>query len=202
MVANASYKCAIESSGTSHLHRCRPGTYNATFTAQVLSILVQDKWSTSASPASDLPEPATPTPRPRPQLDVADGTSQLVPRLWGLAHARRSPACYRAQLVRFQVDEDASRPLNIADTSLEPGCPRRLRRPPTRTRWLLACVSVIEVGSEATAAVLADPAWAGASFAALAKADSVDTTRRPTEGRSGAFPTRTSPPRSTPTSPP
>jgi len=43
IMANSSYKCAIESSGTTHFTGAGQGTYNSTFTAEVLSILIQDK---------------------------------------------------------------------------------------------------------------------------------------------------------------
>ena len=185
VVANASYKCAIESSGTTHLTGAGQGTYNATFSAEVLSILIQDKVVRQRVAKLGLPEPSSLSAAALAQLDAATTPPTSCPGS-GASVMAAFPAWYRDVLVRFQMDEDALA-AKIADTSLSPAALDAYAAA-NKNKMSLACVSVIEVGSEATARSLRTKILGGASFAALAKADSVDTTTAPDGGSIGCIP--------------
>ena len=179
--------------GERHLarRRRRQGTYNAAFSAQVLSILIQDKVVRQDVVRLRLPEPPSLSSIALAQLETAltpppSGCPGSAPR-----SSPPSPRPTAQLLVKFQVDEDALA-AHLAGTSLTD---RGLARyaPRHRTAMTLACVSVIEVATKATAVALRSRILRGASFAALAKANSIDTDdRRPRAAPSAASPTRSS----------
>ena len=180
--ANASYKCAIESSGTSHIKGAGDGTYDSTFAAQVLSILVQDKAVRQYVAKLHLPEPASLYAVALSQLEQSTAPPSTCPGS-GASLIQAFIPSYRDQLIRFQVDEDALS-AHLAGTSLEPG-PLKAFAARDKNLWEIACVSVIEVGSKATALSLRGQLSKGASFASLAKTHSLDTSSGPDGGSIG-----------------
>ena len=183
--SNASYTCAIESSGTTHITGAGQGTYNAAFSAEVLSILVQDEVVRQHVARLGLPEPASLYSVALTQLQAATAPPSTCPGSGASLMAAFVPS-YRAQLVRFQVDEDALA-AHLAGTSLRPAALGAFVAT-RKNEMSLACVSVIEVASKATASSLRRQLLKGASFAALAKADSLDTSSSPNGGSIGCIP--------------
>jgi hypothetical protein len=183
--SNASYTCAIESSGTTHITGAGQGTYNASFSAEVLSILIQDKVVRQDVARLGLPEPASLYSVALAQLEAATAPPSTCPGSGTSLMAAFVPS-YRAQLIRFQVDEDALA-AHLAGTSLRPAAFGTFVAA-HKNEMSLACVSVIEVASKATALSLRSQLLKGASFAALAKADSLDTTSAPNGGSIGCIP--------------
>jgi parvulin-like peptidyl-prolyl isomerase len=182
IAANASYKCAIESSGTSHVQGAGDGTYNSTFTAQVLSILVQDKAVHQYIERLHLSEPASLPAIALSQLEQSTAPPSTCPGSGDSLMQAFVPS-YRDQLIKFQVDEDALS-AHLAGTSLEPGSLEAFVAR-DKNLWQEACVSVIEVASKATALSLRSQLAKGASFASLAKAHSLDTSSAPNGGYIG-----------------
>ncbi len=185
VVGNASYRCAIQSSGTAHLTGAGQGTYSSAFSAEVLSILIQDKVVRQRVARLGLPEPSGLYAAALSQLDTATTPPTTCPGTGASIMAAFVP-WYRQVLVKFQMDEDALA-AKLAGTSLAPAALVAYAAA-HKNAMSLACVSVIEVGSEATALSLRTKLLAGASFAALAKADSVDTTTSPNGGSIGCIP--------------
>ncbi len=185
IAANASYKCAIESSGTSRIQGAGDGTYDSTFTAQVLSVLVQDRAVHQYVARLHLLEPAMADSVALSQLEESTAPPSTCPGS-GASLIHAFVPSYRSQLLRFQVDEDALA-AHLAGTSLEPGTlDNFVTRDPDL--WKIACVSVIEVSSKATAVSLRSQLGKGASFAALAKAHSIDSSSSTNGGSIGCVP--------------
>jgi hypothetical protein len=182
--ANASYKCAVESSGTAHITGAGQGTYNSAFSAEVLSILIQDKVVREYVSRLKLPEPADLVGIATSQVETSTAPPSTCPGS-GKSLIEAFPPAYRADLVRFQVDEDALAAYE-AGTSLVPST---LSGYVARhsNEMSLACVSVIEVASKATAQSLRTQLQSGANFATVAKAHSVDTTTAPQGGALGCI---------------
>ena len=180
---NASYKCAIESNGTTHVAGAGQGTYNSTFSAQVLSILVQDEAVRQYVASRALPEPSAVTPIALAQLEAATAPPSTCPGSGQSVVAAFVPS-YRSVLVKFQVDEDAlsARLAGASLTDLSSYVAAH------RNVMSLACVSVIEVATEATAKSLRSRLLGGASFSSLAKADSTDSTTAADGGAIGCVP--------------
>jgi len=183
--ANASYKCAIESSGTAHITGAGEGTYNSAFSAEVLSILIQDKAVRQDVARLKLPEPTSLEAIATSQLETSTAPPSTCPGSGKSLMGAFTPA-YRAALVRFQVDEDALA-ARAAGTSLAPSTLATYVAG-HKNEMSLACVSVIEVASKATAVSLRSQLERGANFATVAKAHSVDTTTAPQGGALGCIP--------------
>ncbi|MGO9964604.1 MAG: peptidylprolyl isomerase [Acidimicrobiales bacterium] len=185
VVNNAGYKCSIESGGTSHLAGAGQGTYNATFAAQMLSILVQDKVVRGDVGRMRLAEPPALESAALAQLEQASTPASGCPGS-GATVLAAFPAWYRKLLIRFQEDEDALS-AHLAGTSLAQGA---LNSYVARHRNAMtqACVSVIEVGSKATALSLRSQIHGVASFASVARAHSIDTTTAAQGGVIGCVP--------------
>jgi hypothetical protein len=184
IMANSSYKCAIESSGTTHLSGAGEGTYNSAFTAEVLSILIQDRVVGDYVASQKLPEPKSLGAVALAQLQQSTAPPSTCAGS-GASLMASFPASYRAELVRFQVDEDALA-AHVAGTSLTPSTLDGYVAA-HKNELSVACVSVIEVASKATAASLRSRLLNGASFAALAKADSIDSTTASSGGAIGCI---------------
>ena len=183
--ADTGYKCAIQSSGTTHIAGAGQGTYNAAFSAQVLSVLIQDKIVRQAVVRERIPEPSSLYPIALSQLDASTTPPSTCPGSGASLVAAFAPS-YRSLLIKFQEDEDALAAalagvtLNPTDLAAYTAAHKNLMS--------LACVSVIEVAAKATATSLRGQLLRGASFAALAKAHSVDTTSAPNGGALGCIP--------------
>jgi parvulin-like peptidyl-prolyl isomerase len=184
IMANSSYKCAIESSGTTHFTGAGQGTYNSTFTAEVLSILIQDKVVGQYVSKLKLPEPTSLSTTALAQLEQSTAPPSTCPGSGASLMAAFNPS-YRAQLVKFQVDEDALA-AHALGTSLVPSHLDSYVAG-HKNQMSAACVSVIEVTSNATAVSLRSQLEKGANFATLAKAHSVDTTTAPQGGALGCI---------------
>ena len=185
ITANASYKCAIESSGTAHVIGAGDGTYGSAFTAEVLSILIQDRVVRDYVARLGLPEPASLSGIAESQLYQSTAPPSGCPGTGQSLVAAFRPS-YRAELIRFQVDEDALA-ARAAGTSLVASTLAGYVAA-HKTTMSLACVSVIEVGSEKTALSLRARLLKGANFATLAKANSVDSSTSSQGGAIGCVP--------------
>ena len=185
VVNNAGYKCSITSSGVSQIAGAGEGTYNATFSATVLSILIQDRVARQEVARLRLPEPAGLEPIALAQLQAASAPASGCSGT-GASILAAFPGFYRQALIRFQMDEDALS-AHLAGTTLAPG-PFAAYIARHKTEMMLACVSVIEIGSKATALSLQGQILGGKSFAAVAKASSIDSTSAPEGGVLGCIP--------------
>ena len=142
-----------------------------------------------------LPEPSSLGRWPSPSSRMASTPAERLHRNGRFSRGRLS------RLVQTAADQvpggrgRAERPSGGHTLGAE--CARRLRFPPQGRNDALACVSVIEVGSKATALSLRSQILAGR--ASRRRRGPIRSTRRPrrTEASSGASPTRTSTPRST-----
>ena len=185
VVNNAGYKCSIESGGTSQLVGAGEGTYNATFTAEVLSILIQDQVARQEVVRLGLPEPSGLNPVALAQLQAASAPASGCSGS-GASVLAAFPPSYRKLLLRFQVDEDALS-AHLAGTTLRPA-PLGAYTAHHKTEMMLACVSVIEAGTKATALSLRSQIQGGAKFAVVAKAHSIDSATASQGGVIGCIP--------------
>lgn len=185
VASNAGYRCTIEADGTSHVFGAGDGTYNAAFSAEVLSILIQDKVVGQDLVRLGLPEPASLQPVALAQVEGAS-TPATGCSGTGASVIAAFPSSYRQQLIRFQVDEDVLAG-HLARTTLTAGG-LAVYSASHRAATTLACVSVIVVEKKATAVALRSRIVRGASFAALAKANSLDTSTAPKGGALGCIP--------------
>jgi hypothetical protein len=185
VVNNAGYKCTIASSGLTSIAGAGEGTYSATFGATVLSILIQDRVAHQEVERLGLAEPSALEPAALAQLQAAYTPASGCPGSGASVLAAFSPY-YRELLVRFQLDEDALS-AHLAGTTLEPG-PLGTYVAHHKNAMMMACVSVIETGTKATALSLRSEILGGASFAVVAKAHSVDSTTAPGGGVIGCIP--------------
>jgi hypothetical protein len=185
VVNNAGYKCSVASSGTTHIKGAGDGTYNATFSATVLSILIQDKVVRQEVARLRLPEPSALEPVADAQLQAASAPASGCTGT-GASILAAFPASYRQLLVRFQLDEDALS-AHLAGTTLNPG-PLGAYVASHKTEMMLACVSVIETGTKATASSVRSQVLAGKSFADMARAHSIDSTTSGEGGVIGCIP--------------
>jgi hypothetical protein len=185
VVNDAGYKCSIEAGGTSHILGAGQGTYNATFAAQMLSILIQDKVVREDVARMRLAEPSSLEAAALAQLELASTPASGCTGS-GASVLAAFPTWYRQVLIRFQEDEDALS-AHLAGTSLGQGA---LDAYVARHRAAMtqACVSVIETSSKATALSLRSQIHSLASFASVARAHSVDTTTAANGGVIGCVP--------------
>ena len=196
VVNNAGYKCSIESGGTSsHTRRAGEGTYNATFSAQMLSILIQDKVVRQEVARMRLAEPSTLEPvGPRP----APGRLHARERLHGNGRLgpRRVPRLL--QTAAGQVPAGRGRAERTpGGNHARPGSARRLRgQPQDRDDVGLRFGDRDRYQGDGVLRAESDPRWQELRGRWLGRTRS---TRRPQakEGSSGAFLTPTSTPRST-----
>ena len=183
--ANDSYKCAIQASGSTHIAGAGQGTYSSAFSAQVLSILIQDKVVRQAVARERLPEPAGLYAVAFAQLEAATAPPSTCPGSAASLMAAFAPS-YRTLIVKFQEDEDALA-ASLSGVSLD-RAPLASYAVAHAGLMSLACVSVIEVAAKSTASSLRGQLLRGASFAALAKAHSADSTSAPQGGALGCIP--------------
>lgn len=182
---NASYRCMIEAGGTSRFLGAGEGTFNSTFGAEVLSILIQDEVVRQHVARLGLSVPSSVDPVALAQLQAAFTPSSGCPGS-GASLMAAFPPAYRKLLLGFQADEDAL-DAHMAGTTLSRASLAAFAAR-HRTEMTLACVSVIQVGTKTTAASLRGQILRGASFAALARAHSTDTTSAPQGGAIGCIP--------------
>jgi hypothetical protein len=185
VVNNAGYKCSVVSGGTSHILGAGQGTYNATFTAQVLSILIQDKVVRQDVARLRLSEPSVIDAAALSQLQEASTPASGCTGT-GASVLAAFPVWYRQVLLKFQEDEDALS-AHLAGTSLNPAALDAYVAH-HQAAMMQACVSVIEAGSKATAASLRSKILRGAKFATVARANSIDSTTAPNGGVIGCIP--------------
>ena len=185
IVNNAGYKCIIESSGTTHLLGAGNGTYSAAFSAEVLSILIQDRVMYQEFARLGLSEPSGLARVVLGQLQAATTPASGCPGT-GASILAAFPPTYRNLLLRFQADEDVLS-AHLVGITLSPG-PLDAYVARHKAVMELACVSVIETSSKATALSLRSQVLGGANFASLAKAHSVDSTTAPQGGAIGCIP--------------
>ena len=183
--SNAGYRCTIVAGGTTRIAGAGDGTFSASFGAEVLSILIQDKVLRQELVRLDLPEPAATNAVALSQIETAITPSSGCAGT-GASVMAAFPASYRQLLVQFQVDEDALA-AHLAGTGLTPAAlsDYGLRHPGLTS---LACLSVIVSNTKAEAVSLRRQVVRGASFAALAKAHSIDTSTAAQGGAVGCLP--------------
>jgi hypothetical protein len=185
IAGNSGYLCSIAASGTTHVAGAGQGSYSSAFSAEVLSILVQDKAVGQELARLKLQEPSSLSSAALAQVEAAS-TPASGCQGTGASVVAAFPTSYRRELVSFQLDEFALA-AHLAGTTLTPaGLERFAARYPNEAS--AACVSVIVVNTKATAASLRRQLLAGASFAALAKAHSIDTQTAPSGGAVGCIP--------------
>jgi parvulin-like peptidyl-prolyl isomerase len=185
VASNAGYRCTIQAGGTLRVAGAGDGTFNAAFSAEVLSILIQDKVVRQDLVRLGLPEPAGLDPVALEQLQAASAPATGCTGT-GASVVAAFPAAYRQQLIRFQVDEDVLA-AHLAGATLTPGGLAGFEAS-HQAATTLACISVIVVKTKATAASLRRQLLGGASFAALAKAHSLDTSTAAQGGAIGCLP--------------
>ena len=183
--SNAGYRCTIEAGGTSRIAGAGVGTYDAAFSANLLSILIQDKVIRQELVRLDLPEPS--------RLDsvaVSEVESATTPATGcpgtGASVLAAFPLSYRLRLVQLQEDEEVLA-AHLAGSSLLPSSLATYAAG-HEGEASQACVSVIEVTSEPLASSLWRQILHGANFADLAKAHSVDTSSASSGGALGCIP--------------
>jgi len=185
VVNNAGYKCSIESSGTTHVLGAGQGTYNATFAAQVLSILIQDRVVREEVARMRLAEPSNLEAVALAQLQQASTPASGCTGT-GASVLAAFPGWYRQVLIGFQEDEDALS-AHLADTALGHGALDTYVAG-HQAAMMQACVSVIETSSKATALSLRSQIHGVTSFASVARAHSIDTTTASQGGVIGCVP--------------
>ena len=185
IATNAGYRCTIEAGGTSRIAGAGVGTYDAAFSAEVLSILIQDKAVRQDLVRLGLPEPAGLDSAALAQVESATTPATGCPGTAASVVAA-FPAFYRLKLVQFQLDEYALA-ARLAGTRLTPGALAAFSAA-HKPEASLACVSVIVVTTKADAASLRRRLVAGGNFAAIAKAHSIDTATAPNGGSVGCIP--------------
>ncbi len=183
--ADTGYVCTIEAGGTSRVVGAGDGTYNASFSAEVLSILIQDQVIRQEISRLGLSEPASLGPVALAQLEAATSpSSACVATGASIIHAFAPP--YRRQVLGFQVDEDVLA-AHLANAQLTPGGLGGFESS-HKDETTLACISAIIVRTRAEAALLRLQLLRGASFAALARAHSIDTSTAAQGGTVGCLP--------------
>ena len=186
IAGNAGYRCTIAAGGTSHVTGAGDGTYNAGFSAEVLSILIQDEVVRQELVRLKVPEPSYLAAIARSQLEVATTPASGCPGGTGAAVFAAFSPSYRAQLLAFQMDQDALS-ARLAGTSLLPSGLAAYEAA-HQSEASIDCVSVLEVGTKKVATSLRSQLLRGASFAALARAHSIDQTTAPLGGAVGCIP--------------
>ncbi len=186
VVNNAGYKCSIASSGTTHIEGAGEGTYNATFSATVLSILIQDKVVRQEVARLRLPEPSALEPVALAQLQAASAPASGCTGT-GASILAAFPASYRQLLVRFQLDEDALS-AHLAGTTLDAGSARRLRSSPQDRDDAGLRFGDRDRLPRRRRPSLRSQILAGKSFADMARAHSIDSTTSGEGGVIGCIP--------------
>lgn len=182
---NPEYRCTVEAGGTTHLLGAGEGTYSATFADEVLSVLIQDEAVHKDVVRLGLLEPASLAPVALAQIRESITPATSCPGS-GASLIAAFPPSYREQLLAFQADEDALAGQLMGTTLGRDAIASFVAH--HATEMALACVSVIQVGTRATAVSLRREILGGASFAALARAHSTDTSSAPEGGAIGCIP--------------
>ena len=164
IAADAGYVCTIEAGGTSRVVGAGDGTFNSSFSAEVLSILIQDEVVRQEIVRLGLSEPATLGPVAQAQLAAATSPSNVCVATGASIIDGIAPQ-YRRQVIRFQVDEDVLA-ARLADARLTPAGLLAFESS-HRDQTTLACISAIIVGTRTEAALLRLQLLRGASFASL-----------------------------------
>jgi len=185
VAGNTDYRCTIQAGGISRVYGAGEGTYSAAFSARLLSILIQDDVLSQELARTGLAEPKAVVPIALSQLQAATAPASGCGGT-GASIIAAFPASYRLQLLRFQVGEDALA-AHLAGTSLAPSALPAFEASHESVATL-SCVSAILVKARATAASLRSQILHGASFAALARAHSIDTSTAPGGGAIGCIP--------------
>ena len=176
VASNQDYRCLIGAGpgGSVHVEGAGESTYATSFGANELSFLVQQQVVHQLVQRLRLTVPANVAPIAAAQLNQAftppsgsgcTGTGAQI--------LAEFPSSYRQSLVQFQSDEDVIS-AHLAGMDMTPaGIARYAAANPSVGQ--MACISAIVVNTQAEAAALRGRALAGASFASLAKAHSIDT---------------------------
>jgi len=186
IAGNAGYRCSIQAGGTSRIAGAGQGTYSAAFSAEVLSILIQDKVIRQDVVRLGLPEPSALDPIALSQLESATAPVTGCAGT-GASVVAAFPPGYRQQLIQFQMDEDALT-AHLAGATLTPA-PLAGYVASHQGTMSLACISLIEIATKAEGSSLRRQILRGASFAALARAHSTDASTAPNGGVLGCIPT-------------
>lgn len=175
IAANTGYRCLIGAGagGTVKVQGAGEGTYSSAFTAEVLSILVQNQVVHTEVDRLGLSEPASLVSVAGQQLTQAfSPTSGSACASSGAAVIDAFPASYRSQLLQFQVDQDVLA-AHLAGADLGSGLAAYEASHPGTLG--LSCLSVILVKSRTEASSLRTRLRGGTSFASLARRYSIDT---------------------------
>ncbi|MGH9304061.1 MAG: peptidylprolyl isomerase, partial [Acidimicrobiales bacterium] len=173
--SDSGYRCLLGGGHEIPVKGAAEGTYSTVFASGVLTNLVRSEIIQQEAARHKLPLPSSARAIAAAQLQQSL-TSELSssPSCQGTASGMWAHlgATYRNDLVNYQLAEDALA-AEAAGTSLRPS---DLARYATSHRSLTTqdCLSVIEVRSRAVAAKLRTAIAGGASFAATAKAHSID----------------------------
>jgi PPIC-type PPIASE domain len=172
---NSGYKCLIQAGpgGSQRTVGAGDGTYDSSFAASVLSILIQDTAVHDAVESLRLDEPPRVVAVAAAQLADALTPPQGSPcTTSGAATADAFPASYRATLLQFQIDQDAIA-AHLAGTALTASAIAafKLRHPDEAS---LSCLSVIVVHTRKEARTIRAQAVRGVSFKTLAQRHSID----------------------------
>jgi len=185
IAADAGYVCTIRAGGTPRVVGAGEGTFNSSFSAEVLSILIQDQVIRQEMVRLGLSEPASLSPVALAQVEAATAPSNVCVATGASIIDGIAPP-YRRQVLRFQVDEDVLA-ARLAGARLSTGGLGAFELS-HRSQTTLACISAIIVATRAEAAKLRLQILRGASFAALARAHSIDTSTASQGGAVGCLP--------------
>jgi hypothetical protein len=183
IASNASLRCDVQA-GSGAIAGRGSDTYDAGFAASKLGFLIDDRLLRSAIAEFGLASTTVTETIANDQLvaalaPAAGGTCTGT----GQAILASLPSAFRTLLLRNQRDEDLLA-AHFAGSALTPAAITAYGSS-HRSTTDLRCVSAILVSSQATANTLRTALVGGASFATLAKANSLDTSSAPNGGALG-----------------
>ncbi len=186
VASDPGYGCLVEaaSGGAVHVTGAAPGTYNETFAAGVLSLLIEADAIHLAAGALGLAEGTVATTLAQRQI-TADLTPQANSTclVTGAQVFGDLSGPYRRALVQLQVDEDAIAAHAVGAAFSNAGIAAYERH--HRAATTLDCTDAIEVASWDKAAQLAIAIRGGVSFAKVARENSLDTASADAGGNLG-----------------
>lgn len=188
VASDPGYRCVIEttSGGAANVTGAGPGTYNATFAAAVLSLLVEADALKVAVAKMHLLIGAFADQVARSQLPQNFGPpTGSTCSATGAEVFNGLSARYRTVLIGLQADEDVLAAKAIGVPLTTAGITAYESR--HRKESTLECTRVIEVASKQKASELAIAIHSGVSFASVAMRNSIDSTSAPKGGSLGCI---------------
>jgi hypothetical protein len=174
VASDAGYRCLLESSaGANVVAGVARGTYSASFTAGALSLLIEAKAADAAIAHAGLVVGPLATTLADDELATSfspsTGSTCTEPGTEVLASLGSS---FRHALVSLQADQDVLAAHAVGAALTTTGVRAYAAQHPKETA--LDCTEAIEVASRAKAGQLAEAIKGGASFALVAKKNSID----------------------------